>query len=97
MRTEKKIQILSDVHTEHDARQAAKLLHNEVMIDANNRAYISVNLRDRIRKRLIQQDVSIAQTARALGMYCSALSNFLNGHRSIPFDKLEELFALLDM
>lgn len=55
------------------------------------------DIRQIIKKKLAEENVSIRQLAAKIGMNYQALSSGLSGSRSIPFDKLEEIWAILDL
>ena len=55
------------------------------------------DIRQIIKNKLDEENVSIRQLALAINMNYQALSSGLSGTRSIPFDKLEEIWAILDL
>lgn len=64
---------------------------------STRRTYARKDIRKIIKNKLAEEKLTIRQLADAIGMNYQALSSGLSGTRPIPFDKMEEIWAILDL
>ena len=64
---------------------------------SEKRAFTRVDLRAIIRRRIAEEGLSQREVAKAIGFDYHNFFSFLKGQRGIPFEKAEELLALLDI
>ncbi|HHX37780.1 MAG TPA: hypothetical protein GX717_07360 [Clostridiaceae bacterium] len=62
-----------------------------------NRAYISRDLRKEVSEFLSTNDMSIKDLSEILGHSYSATRSYMRGMRGLPYNKVEELVALLEI
>lgn len=101
MNTKEKIELLQKKG--YDAfLDAAK--HNEVKPPAllgydlqNDRMFVRRDIRTEVRIKARTEGVSMRAIANAINVDYQNFNGFLNNRRGLPFEKVEELLALLDL
>ncbi len=60
-----------------------------------NRAFVRTDLRKKVMDRIAEEHLNRREVARAIGFDYQNFYNFLQGKRGLPYEKVEELLALL--
>lgn len=102
MEVKEKIRIINDINEAENPSE--KLVSAGISLGGGigynfveNRAFVRIDLRAKVKQRIDEEHLSRREVARAIGFNYQNFYNFLQGKRSLPYEKVEELLALLDI
>lgn len=96
MNFKEKVKVLSTPRMHMDKVQKAIVTGVVDEDDKNNRITIKRDVRTELKRAMDECEVSQGEIARALGTQVQKINNWLNGHRPLPYEQVEEVLWLLD-